>query len=247
MSRRQVIIFAAALVTSTALIIPTSGLAAQDWTTVTSGVTNVSKDGTVIHNGRPIIHGSGRIVRQSRAVAPFVRVETFGAEEVDVRFGPRHALVIAADDNILPLLTSEVRNGTLKLESRGSYRMRGPIKVWITTPNLESYKTFGSGGVRIHQVNNPRFALTINGSSDVQATGRTGVLDLAIHGSGNARLAQLAVRNAKVGVFGSGDALVRASGQLDASVFGSGTVRYIGQPQDVRRHRFGSGRIVAAN
>ena len=35
MSRRHVIIFAAALVTSTALILPTSGLAAQSWTTVT--------------------------------------------------------------------------------------------------------------------------------------------------------------------------------------------------------------------
>ena len=243
MSRRHVIIFAAALVTSTALILPTSGLAAQNWTSFTH-----AKDGTVlINDGRPIVEGSGRVVRQNRAVAPFVRVETFGAEEVEVRFGPRPSLVIAADDNILPLLTSAVSNGTLKLKSRGSYRMRGPIKVWITTPNLEEYKTFGSGGVTIHQVNNPRLALGVYGSSDIQATGRTGMLDVAIHGSGSARLAGLTASNAKVGLYGSGEALVRTSGLLNASVFGSGTVRYVGQPQDVRRQRFGSGRIVAAN
>ena len=241
MSRRQVLIFAAALVTSTALILPTSGLAAQSWTTV-------SRDGAVvINNGRPVVEGSGRIVRQNRAVAPFLRIETFGAEQVEVRFGPRPSLVIAADDNILPLLTSEVRNGTLKLESRGSYRMRGPIKVWITTPNLEDYKTFGSGGVTIHQVNNPRLSLGVFGSSSIQATGRTGTLDVAIHGSGSARLAGLAAGNAKVGIYGSGEALVRTSGRLNASVFGSGNVRYVGQPQDVQRQRFGSGRIVAAN
>ena len=46
--------------------------------------------------------------------------------------------------------------------------------------------------------------------------------------------------NAKVGLYGSGEALVRTSGLLNASVFGSGTVRYVGQPQDVRRQRFGA-------
>ena len=234
MSRRQILIFAAAaLVTSSALIVPTTSVVAQPWTTVT-------------YNALPTVEGSGRIVRQNRAVAPFQRVETYGAEQVEVRFGPRHSLVIAADDNILPLLSSAVRNGTLKLESRGSYRMRGPIKVWITTPNLEDYKTFGSGGVTIHQVNNPRLNLGVFGSSDIHATGRTGMLDVAIHGSGSARLAGLAAGNAKVGIYGSGEALVRTGGQLNASVFGSGNVRYLGQPQNVRRQRFGSGRIVAA-
>ena len=234
MSRRHtVILVAAAVLTSSALIVPTSGLAAQNWTSVTN-------------RAHPMVEGSGRIIQQSRPVGAFNRVETIGSESVEVRFGPRPSLVIAADDNVLPLITSEVQDGTLKLGSRGSFRMRGPIKVWITTPNLEAYKTSGSGDVVIHQLNNSRLDLTINGSSDIVVAGRTGHLDLAIHGSGSARLADLAARNAKAALYGSGDATVRATDQLDASVFGSGTLRYVGSPRYLGQHTFGSGRILAA-
>jgi hypothetical protein len=225
---------AAAVLTSTALIVPTSGALAQGWTTVT-------------HNGQPMVEGSGRIVQQARSVGDFRRIKTYGSEDVEVRFGPTTSLVIAADDNILPLLTSEVDNGTLKLGSRGSFRTRSPIKVWITTPHLEAYQSFGSGRAAIHQVNNNSLRLTLNGSGDLVVTGRTGELDLGVYGSGRARLEGLAARDVKAGMFGSGDATVRATDQLDANVFGSGTLRYVGSPQNVSRQTFGPGRIVAAN
>ena len=235
MSRAHtIVIAAAALLTSTALIVPTSGALAEGWINVT-------------HNGQPMVEGSGRIVQQARAVGNFSRVKTYGAETVEIRFGPTHSLVIAADDNILPLLTSEVEDGTLKLSSRGSYRTRGPIKVWITVPNLDSYQSFGSGDAVIHQVNSSRLRLAINGSGDLVATGRTSELDIAVYGSGRARLESLAAGDVKAGMYGSGRATVRAAGNLDASVFGSGTLHYIGNPQHVRQRTFGSGRIVAAN
>jgi hypothetical protein len=225
---------AAAALTSAALIVPASGLAAQNWTSVT-------------YNNMPVVQGSGRVIRQNRAVAPFQRIEMMGAEVVDVRLGARPSVIIEADDNVLPLLTSEVRNGTLKLGSRGSYRIRGPVRVWVTMPNLESFVSSGSGDVRIHGVNNARLKLTINGSGSMQATGRTGALDLNVNGSGRAQLAGLAARDASVGLHGSGDATVRASGQLDARVIGSGNLRYVGRPASLRPVRVGSGRIIAGS
>ena len=235
MSRAHtIVIAAAAILTSTALIVPTSGALAERWTSVT-------------YNGLPMIEGSGRIVQQARAVGDFRRIKTYGSEDVEVRFGPKTSLVIAADDNILPLLTSEVDNGTLKIASRGSFRTRAPIKVWITTPDLEAYQTFGSGNVAIRDVNNNSLRLTINGSGNVVVNGRTGDLDLAVHGSGRARLDGLAARHVKASMFGSGDATVRATDELDARVFGSGRLRYVGSPQNISRHTFGSGRIIAAN
>jgi hypothetical protein len=225
---------AAAALTSAALIVPASGLAAQNWTSVT-------------YNNMPAVQGSGRVVRQNRAVSPFRRIEMMGAEIVEVRLGARPSVVIAADDNVLPLLTSEVRNGTLKLASRGSYRMRGPVRVWVTTPDLESFVSSGSGDVTIHGVNNARLNLTINGSGSMQATGRTGALGLNINGSGTAQLAGLAARNVSAGLHGSGNATVRASGQLDARVIGSGNLRYVGRPASVRPTRVGSGRIISGS
>ena len=234
MSRQNVLLVAAATLVSAALILPTSGVVAQHWTNV-----------TVDH--MPTVDGSGRIVQQSRNVGAFRAVKTMGAESVDIRFGPRTSVVISADDNILPLLSSRVVAGTLKIESKGSYRTRSPIRVWITTPRLEEFTAMGSGDTVIHDVNTSHLKLTLQGSGDIQANGRAGDLDLALMGSGRARLADLSATNVSAGIFGSGSAVVRASGALDARTFGSGTLRYIGNPKSLRTGHFGSGRVIAGN
>lgn len=234
MSRQNVLLIAAATLVSAALIVPTSGVVAQHWSNV-----------TVDH--MPMIDGSGRVVQQSRAVGDFRAVKTMGAETVDIRFGPATSVVISADDNILPLLSSRVVDGTLKIESKGSYRTRSPIRVWITTPRLEEYTSMGSGSAVIHDVRSSHLKLTLQGSGDIQANGRTGELDLALMGSGRAQLAGLSATDVSAGIFGSGVATVRASGKLDAQMFGSGVLRYVGNPKSLRSSHFGSGKIIAAN
>ena len=233
MSRQHILIIAAAAFVSAALILPTSGV--------------IASDTTVMVDRMPIVEGSGRIVQQTRNVGDFHAVRTMGSENVEVRFGPKASVVISADDNVLPLLGTRVVDGTLKLESRGSYRTRNPIRVWITTPKLDEFTSMGSGNVVIHDVNNPHLKLTLQGSGGMQANGRTAVLDLALMGSGRARLADLWATDVSAGVFGSGEAIVRAAGKLDAQMFGSGTLRYVGNPKSMRSSHFGSGRVVAAN
>jgi len=235
MSRHQkILVVAAAALVSAALIVPTTGAMAQHWTHVTV-------------NHTPTIDGSGRVIQQSRAVGDFHAVKTMGSENVELRFGPRTSVVIAADDNVLPLITSRVVNGTLKIECRGSYRTRSPIRVWITTPRLDEFTTMGSGNVVIRDVNSPHLKLTLQGSGDIVANGRTRELDLALMGSGRARLAELSAADVSAGVFGSGGATVRASNMLNAQVFGSGSLRYVGNPKSLRSAHFGSGRIIASN
>lgn len=231
---QNVLIVAAATLVSAALILPTTGVVAKGWSHVTV-------------NHMPIVEGSGRVVQQRRDVGDFHAVETLGSENVDVHFGPSTSVVIAADGNILPLLSSRVVNGTLKIESRGSYQTRTPIRVWITTPRLDEYTSTGSGNAVIHDVNSPALRLSLKGSGDIEANGRTGELDLALMGSGRVRLADLWATDVSAGVFGSGEAVVRATGKLDAQMFGSGVLRYVGNPKNMRSSHFGTGRIVASN
>lgn len=233
MARAQFISAAAALVVSSLLIIPATDAAAQGWT-------------TNIYNRLPIVQGNGQIVRQSRPVGAFNRISTAGSEEVIVQVGPRPSLVIAADSNILPMLETRVRNGLLTVESRGSYRMRGPIRMWITVPALTGYETSGSGNVRINGVNSDRLKLTINGSSSILATGRVNRLDVDINGSGDARLAALAATDVHAGLYGSGEATVRAANSLDADIYGSGDVRYVTRPRIINVDRVGSGGVGPA-
>ncbi|GAA4042656.1 hypothetical protein GCM10022281_24800 [Sphingomonas rosea] len=235
MTRPRIVIILASLVSATlplgAALVPATPAHAEGW--------------NVVHRtNAPMVSGSGRLMQQARAVAPFRRIETLGAENVTVQIGPRASVVVTADDNILPLVTTEVRGGTLRIASRGSFRSRTPIRVAITVPALDAYQSTGSGNATITGIDSPRLALTLTGSGNIRATGRTGELRLGVNGSGNADVAGLAAARAEVTVHGSGNADVRAEQNLDAAVYGSGSINYAGRAA-VQQRRYGSGSIVA--
>lgn len=197
--------------------------------------------GTSVINGDwRVIEGSGRIVRQVRPVAPFTSVELEDSSNVEVRLGTTRSLTVEADDNLLPLLTTDVRGGTLVLASHGSYRTRHTPRIWLTVPDIREVRLLGSGDVRLVGVSNAGLTLNIEGSGDVEALGRTGMLDATIAGSGDFRLRGLYARNARVRILGSGDATVAVSGGLDANVSGSGDIRYVGRPASLSVRKGGS-------
>jgi len=200
-------------------------------------------DTSVINGHWPVIQGSGRIIRQVRPVGPFDRVELEDSTNLEVRLGSTRSLTIEADDNLLPLLTTEVRGDTLVLASHGSYRTRHNPRVWLTVPDLREVRLLGSGDVKLLGVANAGLTLDIEGSGDVEAVGRTQMLNATIEGSGDFNLRGLYARNARVRIEGSGDATVAVSDFLDASVAGSGDIRYSGHPGQVSVHRGGSGRV----
>jgi hypothetical protein len=199
----------------------------------------------VVHQtNAPMVNGCGRLVQQVRPVPSFRRIETLGAQNVDVAIGLRTEVVVTADDNILPLVTTEVRDGKLRIDTRGSFRSRSLIKVRITVPALDSFDSKGVGNASIAGIDSPRLALALTGAGNIRATGRTGELLLSLTGSGNADVAGLSATRAQVAVRGSGNASVRAEQNLDAAVYGSGNISYAGRAA-VQQRRFGSGSIVA--
>ena len=233
MSARNALVFvAAAALTSAALIVPTTSASAQrGWHTVT-------------HNNLPVVTGSGRIVRQNRAIGDFRAVELTGFSDVVIQLGARPSLVIEADDNLLPYFTSDVRRGVLRLDTRGSLRTRRTPRIFITVPNLESATSTGSGNVTVSGVNNQRLTLVTRGSGNVKATGRTGQLVATVQGSGNADVRGLSAASARVAVHGSGNAWVATSGAVSASSFGSGNVFVLGRPSSLQVSEAGSGRVI---
>jgi len=200
--------------------------------------------GTSVINGHwPVIEGSGRIVQQVRPVGPFTSVELDDSSNVDVRLGTTRSLTVEADDNLLPLLTTEVRGNTLVLASHGSYRTQHTPRVWLTVPDLREVRLLGSGNVKLVGVANAGLTLNIEGSGDVEAVGRTEMLNATIAGSGDFRLRGLYARNARVHIMGSGDATVAVSGGLDANVSGSGDIHYVGRPASLSVRKGGSGSV----
>jgi hypothetical protein len=78
----------------------------------------------------------------------------------------------------------------------------------------------------------------------VRASGTVTGLDVSLGGSGDAQLGQLAARDVHAVLSGSGRIVTRATGTLRASVPGSGTIVYTGNPGHVTTSITGSGTIT---
>ncbi len=176
------------------------------------------------------VRGSGNVITETRDVAGFDEIVVLGSGDVVVSVTGTESLIIEAEDNIMPLLTIEVRGGRLELGSRSSFSATQGITYTITAAALQGVEINGSGDVAATGVDAESFAVTINGSGDVEPSGTSTGLDIAINGSGNYRGEDLIASVGTVSVAGSGVAVVNVTDDLQVSVSGSGDVEYIGDP-----------------
>ncbi len=188
------------------------------------------------------VRGSGNMITETRDVSGFDSIQLQASGDVNVSVTGTESLVIEAEDNIMPLLTNDVRGGTLVLGSNGSFTTNRGITYTITVADLTGIEINGSADVTATGIDTGRFEAEITGSGDIDVTGTVDDLDVRISGSGNYDGFDLVALRADVGISGSGNADVNATDTLDASISGSGNIEYTGDPQ-VSESVSGSGRV----
>lgn len=209
----------------------------------------------------PAVAGSGISTTESRSMPAFDRIDLSGEYDVVVEVGQPRSLTITGDDNLLPLVRTEVRGGTLHIDRKEDFRTHRNIRIEISVERLEGFRSGGSSEVVVRNVKSSAFDVGVSGSSELTANGDFGDLRASISGSGEIRmegtadeieasvsgsgdldLLDVAARTANIGVSGSGGATLNVRERLEANVSGSGDVRYAGRPS-VRGEVSGSGRV----
>jgi hypothetical protein len=215
----------------------------------------------VVINGNSV-QGSGNVITRAREVSEFSHVRLKGSGKVFLTPGQPQSLEIKTDDNIMPLIETDVSGNKLTI-SHGNNRLRPTFfEVYITVQNLEGIGISGSGDI----VGNGRFVtdslyVEISGSGNMDLEVETDRLENKISGSGSLRLSGKAdeyivsvsgsgkinafdvdARHVSVKVSGSGDCRISASESLDARISGSGNVYYRGRPR-INTNISGSGSL----
>jgi hypothetical protein len=211
----------------------------------------------------PAIKGSGNIVIEERALSGFDRIVVEGSMDIYIRQDNEQILELEADDNILPIISTSVRGGELRIKSTRSYRSREEVKVYITVVDLEELKIRGSGDIYGESVlAGDRLNLEISGSgnmdmeiyydrlfSEIFGSGNFNLYgeaieqEVRINGSGDYRASDLLSVEADVNISGSGNSTVNVSDYLRAEIRGSGDIIYYGNPE-VNSSIRGSGRLI---
>ena len=213
-----------------------------------------------------IIVGSGRSATESRAVQPFRGISLEGPGEVLLTVGSPPSVSVSADDNLLGLVMTEVRAGTLHLGFLPGTRARivAPLVFRVTVPFLEELAIAGSGDIVARdtiradrltvsiggsgsiraEIDAGEVTARINGSGHIELSGRARAQVIRINGSGDYRARDLECAKAEVDVYGSGSTMLFVRRELVVSIHGSGDVRFRGGAR-VTVEDFGSGTVRA--
>ncbi len=190
------------------------------------------------------VRGSGEMTTETRDVGSFTRIESDGAFDITVRFGPTQKVTLTFDDNLIDQIETKVHGRTLDLSSEGSWSSHENCKVEITVTALDRISISGSGEIEIIDMKAEEFEFEQSGSGTFTASGTCGDLNVDLSGSGSIHTVDLAADNVTVTISGSGDAEVFAKVSLEAEVSGSGSIEYYGSPENVSSNVSGSGRIT---
>ena len=191
--------------------------------------------------------GSGVPTTEARVVPAFESVELAGSNNVVIRVGEKQSVVVSADDNLLDRVTTEVHSGKLVIgNTPGSFTTKSPMSVDVTVPTLDAVTLAGSGNIVVDGIEAERLEVTLPGTGTLTGSGTATRLDVTVGGSGTVQFTRLVANDVRAVVSGSGSIFITATETLAASVSGSGTILYAGNPQDVTKSVTGSGAITAS-
>ena len=200
----------------------------------------------------PSERGSGKIIAEMRDVSDFDAIEVSYPAEVLIKQGTSESLEIEADDNLLPNLKTEVRNGKLEIFYRREdgkhvnptktpritivvkdladvdFNSAGELTIEkLKTDNLD-ISLSGAGNLNLEEVQLKGLGVSLSGAGSMTASGSAEDLDMSISGFGDFKGADLHSQVARVNISGAGSATVWVDDDLTAGISGAGSISYYG-------------------
>lgn len=187
--------------------------------------------------------GSGTPKTEQRNVAGFKKVEADGAINVEIAAQKGFSVSIEADDNLLPLIKTEVSGDTLKIYSEDRISPKTEIKAKISMPEIEGLDVSGASSGNVSNVNSDSLNLEASGASKIKIDGKVKDLKGEASGASSIDAENLAAENADVNASGASSAIVSATGELRADASGASKIFYTGEPKNIKQNSSGASSI----
>lgn len=209
------------------------------------------------------VRGEGPVRTETRSASGFHAIDMSIAGDVEVSVADNFSVEVQAQENLLPILKTDVEDGVLKIYFSENVSSHEDLKVRVSAPAFDGFSLGGSGTIRamtpiraenmeleiagsgdisIPQAEFGSAASSIAGSGSIELGGKANSLKSKIAGSGDVKAKQLTANELNVEISGSGSVTCDVVQTLKASIAGSGDVFYSGQPA-VETNVSGSGSV----
>ncbi|MDR2692260.1 MAG: DUF2807 domain-containing protein [Dysgonamonadaceae bacterium] len=185
------------------------------------------------------------VYQQFSDSAPYLQVNTDDNlfSSLDIRVEDNQLIIDTKPDSAIrpTQLTIYTNSKNLKkahISGSGDFYLRGEV-------NAKNFdlKISGSGNVRTDSLLCRNLKVNISGSGNVQLTGAAKEATYTVSGSGNIKAFEFFTQFLKCKISGSGNIEAQPREKLDASISGSGSIRYKGLPASINSSVSGSGKI----
>jgi hypothetical protein len=214
----------------------------------------------------PKVKGSGIAGSATRPLDGVTSVRLQNVGKLIVKQGERPNVTIAGDDNIVPLVRTEVADGVLSiaLTDEFQFETKNPLTYTLEVPNLASASVEGAAELAMDWMPAKEFRLKVDAAGNARLSGTCEKLTVDLSGAAvvrvsgscdelNATLKEAAkleapglkTRTATVTCSGAGQASVHVTESLTAKAEGAGRVDYRG-PAKVASATSGAGTVTGS-
>lgn len=178
-----------------------------------------------------------------------ISLETVG--DLIIENDLKHKFTIEAEPEVIARISAKVGRNVLRVFATGDFQTEHPIKMKVSLSKLNEivlsssgdiqlgkwrtdkidFLLFGSGSINATEVISENILAKIDGSGDITLAGQASIFRAKIDGTGTIEANNLIASSATASLNGSGDINLNVIKLLDASVVGSGTISYQGNPK----------------
>lgn len=211
--------------------------------------------------------GNRNIQSKEYDITDFTSIEVKGSAKMfyEQKTDQPAYLQIETDENLIPYITAEVKNGKLFIgttqkinsthfiiktnsKSLSEASMSGSgiidLKNKIHTDRLD-IRISGSGTVESNELHCDYIKVHVSGSGRAKLKGQARNSNFYISGSGTIESSEFILQNSEANISGSGKIKINVTDSLHAKVSGSGNIIYSGNPAHIDTKVSGSGKIKA--
>jgi hypothetical protein len=191
------------------------------------------------------VKGSGNISTETRDIKDFRSIDVSGVFNVEIVAQKDFSVQVEADDNLIPLIKTEVNDGVLEISTEKRVKSSTRMTIRISAPDIEKIEASGATVVSLADLKNSGLTIDTSGASKIKLAGETSDLNVDVSGASKIDAENLQAIDAVVDASGASRVLVNVSRELRADCSGASSVIYSGTPSNIQKKTSGASSIAA--
>ena len=197
--------------------------------------------------------GSGTLKEETRNVPDFTSVEIGSGLEAEIALGPKTSVTLKGDDNLLPMIKTEVKDGRLSVgvESISGISPSQRIHLNIVTPKLASVGASGGARISVTNPSDSKFAaqasgggrvsmtglhldalrVSASGGGTVEGSGAAKALEVELSGGATLKATEIPADSMRIDASGGSRAFAQVASEITGSMSGGASLHLKGHPK----------------